>query len=83
MAELNFNQLNADQYKAATSEIKSHLLIIAPPGSGKTTTLAHWVLYLLSTGIPPSQIILLTFTNKAESEIKAQIKSLITTNIKA
>lgn len=82
MAVLNFNLLNADQYKAATSEINSHLLIIAPPGSGKTTTLANRVSYLLSTGIPPSQILLLTFTNKAASEIKSRIKSLITADIK-
>ncbi len=45
------------------------LLIIAGAGSGKTKTLVHRVARLVAEGVPPDQILLLTFTRKSSQEM--------------
>lgn len=44
---------------------------------GKTLTLANRVAYLLSEGIPPSKILILTFTNRATYEFRERIKKIV------
>ena len=56
--------LNEGQYKAATT-IQGPVRILAGAGSGKTHTLISRVAYMIDCGIPPEQILLLTFTNNA------------------
>ena len=51
-------------------------LAIAGAGSGKTRTLTYRVARLLETGVPPSQILLLTFTNKAAKEMLHRVHEL-------
>jgi DNA helicase II / ATP-dependent DNA helicase PcrA len=68
-------ELNDDQYNAVTAE-PGPLLVFAGAGSGKTRTLTYRVAYLLSQGVKPSEILLLTFTNKASKEMLHRVQEL-------
>ncbi|KAI3852799.1 hypothetical protein MKX03_028633 [Papaver bracteatum] len=65
--------LNDQQKEAACSNISTPLMIIAGPGSGKTSTMVGRVLMLLSKGIEPSNILAMTFTTAAASEMRDRI----------
>lgn len=67
--------LNDEQYAAVTAE-PGPLLILAGAGSGKTRTLTYRVAYLLSKGVDPKDILLLTFTNKAAKEMLSRVEDL-------
>lgn len=69
------SELNEDQFGAVTSRGR-HALVLAGAGSGKTRTLTYRVAWLLSQGIPPWRILLLTFTNKAAGEMLERIEDL-------
>lgn len=66
-------QLDPDQQRCVESEAL-HLLVVAGPGSGKTTMMAGKCASLLQKGISPESIIVLTFTNKAANELRTRIK---------
>lgn len=71
------DNLNDKQLLAVTSE-KEKLLVLAGAGSGKTRVLTHRAAWFIGEKkIDPTQILLLTFTNKAASEMKERIYSLI------
>ncbi|WMV20034.1 hypothetical protein MTR67_013419 [Solanum verrucosum] len=65
--------LNDRQQEAACSEISIPLIIVAGPGSGKTSTMVGRVLMLLHKGIGPSNILAMTFTTAAASEMRERI----------
>ncbi|MDD5201368.1 MAG: ATP-dependent helicase [Terrimicrobiaceae bacterium] len=70
-AELNAQQLAAVQSAPGPS------LVIAGAGSGKTRTLTFRVAWLLEHGVPPSGILLLTFTNKAAREMLDRVAAVV------
>ncbi|GAW13888.1 hypothetical protein ANO14919_032790 [Xylariales sp. No.14919] len=68
-----FKSLNKAQCRAVSSEAPT-VAILAGPGSGKTHTLTSRVVWLIDhAGIPPQDVIVATFTNKASNEMKARI----------
>ena len=67
------NALNGEQRAAATAPL-GHNLIIASAGTGKTSTIVGRIAHLLHSGVEPSSILLLTFTNKAAGEMIARLE---------
>ncbi len=66
------NELNDEQYEAVTAP-DGPLLILAAAGTGKTRTLVYRAAYLMSRGYKPYEMLLLTFTNRAASEMLERI----------
>jgi DNA helicase-2/ATP-dependent DNA helicase PcrA len=73
--------LNQPQRQAVTYK-GGPLLVVSGPGAGKTRVLTHRVAWLISQGINPRNILAVTFTNKAASEMKQRIQALLTKSYK-
>ena len=74
-----FNNLNETQSEAVR-KIDGPLLILAGAGSGKTTTITSRLAYLLDVvGVPASNTLTLTFTNKAAKEMRERALAMIET----
>lgn len=67
--------LNPEQAKAA-SQIEGAALIIAGAGSGKTRMITYRIANMLENGIKESEILALTFTNKAAKEMAERIEEI-------
>lgn len=69
--------LDEDQRRVVLTD-EDYCLVIAGAGAGKTTTVAAKVKYLVDKqGIKPSQILVVSFTNKAVKELKEKIQGAL------
>ena len=67
-----------DEFQQAAIEAPTPALIVAGPGSGKTSTLIGRVEYLIHTlGIAPENILALTFSRKAAGEMQERLQSVL------
>ena len=67
------SNLNKQQLASATYS-GQHLLVLAGAGTGKTRTIIARAIYLISNGINPNRIKILSFTKKSAQEIATRIK---------
>jgi DNA helicase-2/ATP-dependent DNA helicase PcrA len=69
--------LTEEQRRAVTTP-KRHVLVVAGPGSGKTRTIVHRAAWMVDRfGIPPGDIVLITFTTKAAQEMRERLGALL------
>jgi DNA helicase-2/ATP-dependent DNA helicase PcrA len=75
--EVDFKtDLNEEQLEIVNN-IQGPMLVIAGAGSGKTRTIVYSVAKLLVSGVKPSEIMLVTFTNKAANEMIKRVETLL------
>src|SRR5205807_5255061 len=73
---MTLNTLAPVQQSAATGT-RNIQLVLAGPGSGKTTTLAGRFVHLFRQGVDRRRILALTFTKKAAGEMKERIATAL------
>ena len=73
---MNLDTLNNEQ-KEAVMYLNGPLLVLAGAGSGKTKVLTSRIAYLIERGVNPYNILAITFTNKAASEMKNRVIKMI------
>ena len=73
----DLTSLNAQQRDAVLQSVNHNVVLLAGAGSGKTHTLVKRTEYLITDlNVSPANIMLVTFTNKAASEIMERIQKI-------
>lgn len=67
----------SEEQQAASTSANEHLLIIAPPGCGKTEVLAHRAAYQISLLEKNQRVLALTFTKRARSNLEERLRSVL------
>jgi superfamily I DNA/RNA helicase len=70
------DQLNPAQREAATT-INGPLLVLAGAGTGKTRVVTFRIVHMIDEGVPPEDIVAVTFTNKAAREMKDRVGAML------
>src|SRR6476660_2604374 len=77
-----FDQILAtltENQREAVLHMDGPLLVLAGPGSGKTRVITCRIAHLIHQGVYPSQILAITFTNKAAGEMKQRVEAILPT----